>query len=361
VTGRERLEAVLRRQPADRLAWTAYVDRRTLEALPGKLRGASAIDFYDHIGCDIFLLNGYGASERLSSPAFEWASEVETRRQRHGDGHTSDWLTPWGALTAAYRRGHPIKYPVATLEDLRIYRRMWEGAGYRASDDRPVFERINAALGDRGIVTRFWGPSAIPRLLEQDVGVENFYYLLADHRGEMEELFALMHEREMEAFRALAAGPADVVILCENTSTHYISPEVYYKYNGPHVRDFVDAVHAAGKTAVIHMCGHVRNILDLIRETGLDGIHALTPPPTGDTPWELALDKLGEDLIVIGALEPTVIQLGSVADIGPALDRLLTPRLRRANLVLCAFGDGLPVPPERFRAVADWMERNGAA
>jgi hypothetical protein len=361
VTGRDRLEAVLRRRPVDRLAWTAYVGRHTLEALPGKLRGASEVDFYDHIGCDIFLLNGSGASERLSSPRFKWSPEVEVRRRAEGEGHSIDWVTPWGTLGAAYRRGHPVKYPVATPEDLRVYRRMWEGAGYRAADDRQVFERINAAIGDRGMVTRFWGPSTVPRLLEQDMGVENFYYLLADHRGEMEGLFALMHEREMEAFRLLAAGPADVVILCENTSTHYISPEVYYKYNGPHVRDFVEVVHAAGKTAIIHMCGHVRNILDLIRETGLDGVHALTPPPTGDTPWELALDKLGEDLILIGALEPTVFQLGSVKDIGPALDRFLTPRLRRANLIICAFADGTAVPPERFRAVAAWMEKNGAA
>jgi hypothetical protein len=29
---------------------------------------------------------------------------------------------------------------------------------------------------------------------------------------------------------------------------------------------------------------------------------ALTPPPTGDTPWELALDVIGENLIIIGIL-----------------------------------------------------------
>ncbi len=133
----------------------------------------------------------------------------------------------------------------------------------------------------------------------------------------------------------------------------------YCKYNGPHVRDFVDIVHAAGKTAIINICGHVRNILDQIRDTGLDGIHALTPPPTGDTPWELALNVIGEDLIIIGVLDPSIFISGPVEEIAAALDSLYTPRLRRANFILCPAADGICVPIERFQAVADWMDRSG--
>ena len=118
-------------------------------------------------------------------------------------------------------------------------------------------------------------------------------------------------------------------------------------------------VHAAGKTAIIHMCGHVKNILDQIKDTGLDGVHALTPPPTGDTPWELALDVIGEDFIVIRVLDPSIFLSSPVDQIAPALDELYTPRLRRANFILWPSADGIPVPLERFQAVADWMNRNG--
>ena len=37
------------------------------------------------------------------------------------------------------------------------------------------------------------------------------------------------------------------------------------------------------------------------------------------------------------------------------LDRLYTPRIRRANLVLCLPVDGLPTPLERFLTVGQWM------
>ena len=235
---------------------------------------------------------------------------------------------------------------------------MWEGARYVAHDDAPVLAALDGLLGDDGVVTRFWGPSTIPRLLENDMGAEQFYYLLADEPHEMTALIDLMHAREMDAFRILADGPCASVTLCENTSTYYIGPEVYRRFNMPHVRDFVATVHAAGKIALVHMCGHVLDLLPDILQTGLDGIHALTPPPTGNTPWETALDALGEDQVIFGALDPTIFCLGPVEEIAPALDRLYTPRLRRANFCLIAFADGIPVPLERFLAVQAWMEKN---
>ena len=359
MTGRERITAILNRQPVDRLAWTTLVDGHTLNALPAEMQGMSGIDFYRYIGCDIFLLNNWGVQPGFSSPAFVWPTDV-TVSSRQDDGKTIRELqTPEGTLTTIYRDGHPIKYPVTSIKEVKLYLQIWEGAQFVARDDSQAYDRINEILCEDGVTTRFWGPSTIPRLLENDMGTENFYYLLCDHPREMGALINIIHERELKAFEILAQGPYDVIILCENTSTFYISPEIYRKYNGPHVRDFVDIVHAAGKTAIIHMCGHVKNILDQIKDTGLDGIHGLTPPPTGDTPWELALDVLGEYQIIIGVLDPTIFLLGQIEEIASALDALYTPRLRRANFILWAAADGIPVPVERFQAVADWMNRNG--
>jgi len=134
---------------------------------------------------------------------------------------------------------------------------------------------------------------------------------------------------------------------------------VYRKFNGPHVRNFVDIMHGVGKRAVIHMCGHVRGLLADIKQTGLDGVHALTPPPTGDTPWELALDVLGDRSFIIGLLDPSVWCVGRIEAIGDVLDALYTQRLRRANFVLCLAADGIDVPYERLSAVKRWMARQG--
>ncbi len=358
MTGRERLNAVLHRRAADRPAWTTLVDGATLGGLPGALRGLNVLEFYRHVGCDVFNLNNWGLPHDFQSPRLEWAPEVSVTTRREGSVNVCEWRTPRGALTATtHANGHPLKYPVDSLEAVRICREMWEGARFAAADDRPAHAALDRLIGEDGIVTRFWGPSTIPRLLENDMGTLNFYYLLNDHPEDVTALIRVIHEKELQAFAALARGPCEAVILCENTSTYYISPDIYRRFNGPHVKDFVEAMHAAGKVALVHMCGHVLDLLPDIRRTGLDGIHALTPPPTGNTPWETALDALGDDTIIVGAFDPTVFIAGPLKNIAPALDSLYTPRLRRAHFVLCPFADGIPVPLERFQAVARWMER----
>jgi hypothetical protein len=355
MTGRERLSAILRREPTDRLSWSVLADDHTLSACPG----VSFLDFCRQLGCDVFSLNGWGTRHGFASPALEWGEGVEAQAWTEGDATTWELRLAEGVLQSVWRGSHPVKYYVETLDDLRLYRTLWEGARYVPQDDGAAFAALDAEIGEHGVITRFWGPSTIPRLLETDIGVQSFYYLLHDHPEEMEALIGLVHEREMEAFEALARGPWESATLVENTSTYYISPDIYRRYNGPHVRDFVEAMHGAGKVAIIHMCGHVRNLLDQIRDTGADGVHALTPPPTGDTPWELALDALGEETIILGTLDPTVWVLGPVEGIGPALDRLITPRVRRAPFSLLVASDGICVPVERFEAVARWMEARG--
>jgi hypothetical protein len=235
---------------------------------------------------------------------------------------------------------------------------MWETATYEAIDDNPAYRKLEDLLGDNGVATRFWGPSTIPRLLELDMGTENFYYLLHDHPADMDGLIRAIHRCQLGAFDIIASGPWSSANLGENTSTFYISPRVYEQYNMPHQRDFVSRVKAQGKVALLHMCGHVRALLPLIKETGCDGIHFLTPPPTGNTPWEEALDTIGDELIIIGALDPTVWIAGPVEGIAPALDLLITPRLRESHFVLHPCADGIPVPQERFEAVRAWVEQS---
>ena len=359
MTGRERLTAIMHREPIGQLSWTTLVDDATLDGLPASMEGMSGLDFYRHLGCDIFLLNGWRTGHGFASPTLDLGTDVESTSSREGRRVVQQLRSSDGVLTRILEKGHPVKYYVETLDDLQTYQRMWEHARYAEADDRPVHRTLNDLVGRDGIVTRFWGPSTVPRLLELDMGTMAFYYLLNDHPQEMDDLIGLMHEKELSAFEILSRCPCETVMLCENTSTFYISPDVYRRYNGPHVRDFVQTVKAAGKIPVIHMCGHIRNLLDDIKKTGLAGVHGLTPPTAGDTPWELALDVLGEDQIIVGVLDPYVFEAGPIEAIGDALDALYTPRLRRSHFVLWAGADGHRVPLERFEAVGRWMEQNG--
>jgi uroporphyrinogen-III decarboxylase len=137
-----------------------------------------------------------------------------------------------------------------------------------------------------------------------------------------------------------------------------ISPDLYRALSLPQIRDYVDVLHAQGKKAVLHMCGHIRELLEPIRETGLDGINAATPPPIGNTSCEDVLDFFGDDFLLFGGVfDPSVLHKADVssAELQDYLTRLYTPRLRKANLVLWLAVDGLTTPLQRFLAVGQWM------
>ncbi|HOJ30789.1 MAG TPA: uroporphyrinogen decarboxylase family protein [bacterium] len=358
MTSEDKLLSILNKKAPGSLSWTALVDDNTLNLLPDHLRANYGIDFYKHIGCDIILLNGWNTPFTFKSPQLKW-SDVRQENYQENQKTVKKWFSRYGNLTGIYGKGgHPVKYPVDSIEAVKIYTKMWEQACFIPHDDSQTYKILKKLVGNSGVITRFWGPSTIPRLLEMDMGTTNFYYLLHDYPDEMKNLINMIHNVEKQAFKILAQHPCQCIILVENTSTYYISPKIYEEFNMLHQYEFVKEVKKTGKTAILHMCGHVRNLLPLIKKTECDGIHALTPPPTGDTPWELALDVLGEDTIIISALDPSVFILSNIEEISVALDKIVTPRLRKANFVLGVFADGISVEPERFYAVAKWVEKN---
>ncbi|MBM4038475.1 MAG: hypothetical protein FJ290_08170, partial [Planctomycetes bacterium] len=345
MTGRQRLLAILSHRPPDRVAWTTLVDDRTRSAMPRRIREMPVLDFYRHIGCDILQFGNYGLPRDLCvpSPARLITPPIETQWRTEGDGLAiRTQKTPWGTLVATFRNGHPIKHPVETLADLRVLKNLWDGSHYEEarpppasssplphsssplplgegawpssplpraegawpSSPLPVGEgRVRAAIGDDGLYIPTLDPSPVQQLIEMDMGMASFYYMLQDHRDELEGLLDAMHACRMQEYEIVARrSPAPALMPVENTSTTLISPALYRRYSLPQLRDFCCACHRHGKKAILHMCGHLKALLPELAETGLDGMNALTPPPVGDLPFEQALDALGDRLIILGGI-----------------------------------------------------------
>jgi len=389
MTGRERLHAILNRQPTDRLSWTTLVDDVSRSVMPADVRRLAPIEFYRMIGCDIVQFGNYGLSDEDAVPqpsrltCSEMSREIEmetngmvTRRQITAEadvtfgmgGETAGGrvtlrrITPWGTLTTVLKNDHPVEYPVRSLADLRILRAIWEASDYmEQAGMEEKLTRLDRLIGDEGLYFPTLDPSPVQYLLEYEMGMANFYYLLDDHRREVEELLAVMHAKRLREYEILARrSPAEAVIPVENTSSTAISPALYRTYSLPQIRDYVDVLHARGKKAVLHMCGQLKALLPAIGETGLDGINAVTPPPVGTTFYEDVLDAYGDDFVLFGAiLDPTVFHRPNLRpdELHDFLDRLYTPRLRRAHMVLWLAVDGLATPLERFQAVNKWMAR----
>ncbi|MGO8704034.1 MAG: uroporphyrinogen decarboxylase family protein [Candidatus Brocadiia bacterium] len=366
MTGRERLHNILNRKPVDRLSWTTLVDGETMSVMPEPERSMMPLEFYRRIGCDVMQFGSYGLPGdcRVPLPARAVWPESDLARTEQSDGAVVVTnKTRWGTLVSASRNGHPIKPPVQTLDDLRVLRRLWEHMHYEeVPEHEERFRRAEALIGDRGMYLPTLDPSPVQQLIEMDMGAESFYYFLQDAPEEMEALLGVMHERRRQEYEIVARRtPAEAVIPVENTSSTLTSPAIYERYSLPQIRDYCDIMHRRGKKVVLHMCGLLRNLLPIVRRTGCDGYNATTPPTVGDTTFDAALHILGDDAVLFGGiLNPGVFQKPAVTakEMRAELDRLYTPRIRRANLLLWLAADGLATPLERFLWVAEWMGDN---
>lgn len=365
MTGRERLRAILRGEPPDRPCWTTLVDDVTRSVMPDDWRRLPLLDFYRRLGCDILQFGSYGLPPELQVPtalSYHCPKATVTHETQPDGTLVQTTRTPWGDLTATFRRGHPLKHPVETADDLRVFARLWERSVPTEADGVPeAYGRVDAALGDDGLYLPTMAPSPVQQLLQLDMGVVAFYRFLQDQRGELLALLDLMQQARCQEYEAMAAQcPAPALIAVENTSTRLLSPALYRELSLPQIRQYADICHRHGQRLVLHMCGHLRALLPILPETGADAINALTPPPVGDTTVEVALDALGDGFPQLGAvLQETAFQAPETTRerIWQALDELYTPRVRAAPLLLWAAADGLPTPIERFLAVQEWMAR----
>jgi hypothetical protein len=368
MTGRERLQNIINKKPVDRIAWSTLIDDRTRMNMSPDVQALSPFDFYRYIGCDHFTYGGYGFGDIAYKLPVRCVTPGITQDCETGPDNISRFTTksPFGSLTFAYGHGsHPVEYRIKTIGDLRIFKNIQKTIFYEPVVDgtNESWNRLNNALGDLGIYCEFMGTSPLQNLIEFETGMENFYYFLEDYPKEMEELFDIMHENLRQMYDIYAKhSPTEVVMPVENTSSMMISPELYRRYCVPQLRDYADILHRHEKKMILHMCGHLKNLLAYAKETNLDGINALTPPPIGDTPCELALDLFGDDFVLLGACFNGAVFHGpstTADDIHRELDRLYTPRIRKANMVLSLPADGLPTDVWRFLAVRDWMEKYG--
>ena len=366
MTGKERLNAILNGRKADRICWTTISDDVTRSKMPKALRECSIIDFYRHIGCDVLQFGNHGLaeSEKVTYPFSYVFNGMTKRTERMEDGSIREiQKTQKGELITILADGHPVKYAVETPEDLFLLLDIWSRADvHETVDYGPENYRVTEKIGDSGIFVPTLMPSPVQQLLEYDMGMLNFYYLYADYPDEVSKLISEMHRCRLKEYEYVARNmPFDIVIPIENTSTVMLSPDIYRKFSMAHMRDFTGIMHAYGKKSIIHMCGHVGNLLPEIKETGLDGIHALTEPPVGNCPFDKALDYLGDDLIIIGTLNSTIFQSDTATpeDIQKELSRLMSPRLKDARFVLWPVSDGLPTDLWRFEAVREWVVNDG--
>ncbi len=210
----------------------------------------------------------------------------ELRRRQQWDGISGTVFT----------REHLLKGP----ESFPAYRAMIEDETYL-----PDYERARRDIARSGLATVDVPATPLMHLLMWVMDVQPTLMAVMDYPEEMTELTAVMHEKNKEYYRVAAAGPGQILRPMEDTSAMLTGPAIYAEHCVGCLNDYAEIVHAAGKTFLPHMCGHLGGMLEVLAEVNLDGIEAITPPPLGNADLAEMRRHLG-DIWLIGGVAPSL-------------------------------------------------------
>lgn len=352
-----------------RQRWLAALRLEDVDHIPFWPKLDPAIERYSQIhgsGMDIAAMHEYIGSDRhegMDSCCRDKRKDTSAKVSETGKKRVTEYITPVGTLVSvdeydeASVSWHPVKAPVKTVEDVKIMTRWYKDceAGLDPEAKKNCEEILKKTDGGAVFATGI-GESPLMFFVEWTAGVEAAHYLLADHPGEVEELFFEIHRVLVKRAEIVAEHcPADMIYLTENTSTRLISPAQYEKYCFKHLWDYGAAFERHDRNMVLHMCGHLKDLLPLLAMTKARAFEAFTAPPLGDCTLGDGRAACPEKCLIGGTYamlwledEKTIIRF-----LEDELSKL--PHLR--GIVVTSGGVMPPMTsPEKIKKVANWVK-----
>jgi hypothetical protein len=89
----------------------------------------------------------------------------------------------------------------------------------------------------------------------------------------------------------------------------FLSRSMYQEFVLPYEGRVAEAVKALGVPVYTHTCGRIGDRLELLEQTGTDGVDTLDPPPLGDVDLAEAKERVGSRLFLKGNVDPVATVL----------------------------------------------------
>ena len=253
-----------------------------------------------------------GAASFLSAPFIKevLGNDVQKEVIERSNEVIERITTPYGILKSRqvynenaqtwYQHEYLIKGP----QDYKAFEYYYTSRQFIA--DNLGFRKTIEPILDYGIVALSVPPTPYMACIMFHMGTESTMYQLFDHKKEFLTLLEVMHNKDLEYCRLLLDAPIiDIIRPLEDTSSRLSSPNTFEQICKPYLKSYAELIHSRGHLFIPHMCGHLKDMLPTLKTLEIDGIEAVTPPPTGDCSAQMIRDRLGSDMIIIGGFDPT--------------------------------------------------------
>ena len=308
MTSRERMLTALANGRPDRLpcqvhGWMAYYLSHYLNNM----------DWYqanDKFGLDHAI---YVSPEYTYAPAAADGWQRTFRETPGAEPNTFDWeetiVTPKGRLHQAGSRNEFTTWNTELLIKTETDFELWNR--HCPLPEAADFKLIQAArdkLGDRGIVRCHpfsFGQGSPWQSFCTLVGTQEAIMLAMDNPGFVHQALQAILEKTLKVTELWQGIPADMIETGGGAGSNtVISPTMFEEFCLPYDQKQCRAFHDVGLKVVYHLCGGLMKMLDLVVQTGADGLETMTPPSMGgDCDLQEASRRVGAKLFFIGGFD----------------------------------------------------------
>ena len=296
---------VIRGRSGGKIIWQpriiAWYWNRALEkdGLPAPYTGMSVPDFFRKLGVSTRVYNGLECFV-----SHEDARVRVTKRELGGDDYEELIETPVGKQRRVWHKDPSnawpsrVKYEIASEEEMRIA--IWREERRTWTWDQARYEQLSEEWAGLGALTMHIPWTTVENLYVSTMGVEGGVYALADYPGTCEAYFEALNRNQEQLIEVINACPMEVINFGDNVHAGTLSPRLFEKYVLGVYQRRCELLHNGGKFCHAHWDGNVKPLLPYAKETGLDGIEAITPAPQGDVTLEEAKEALGDMFLLDG-------------------------------------------------------------
>lgn len=218
-------------------------------------------------------------------------------------------LGPLRQVVATSRVGHPnmtVEHYAKTPEDVdNLLALPYEPL----CPDVAPFVDLDRCVGDRGLVLIIIGSDPVGEVHEL-LGTETLAFWSVEHRDVLHRMLAEFLRRKLDLIRhfgqcrlgrkmPLWIGHVGAELVVPPLASPADFRDFVVRYDKP----LHDAIHAIGGFVHVHSHGRVNKVLEDFADMGADVLHPVEAPPLGDTPLAEAKRRVGDRLVIEGNVE----------------------------------------------------------
>lgn len=195
------------------------------------------------------------------------------------------------------------------------------------------------------------------------IGMENYMLNIYRDPEFIHRVAAIVNEYSLKKLELLVEMGLDVLIVEDDiaaTNNLLISPKHFKEFINPYNRKLVDRAHELGLKVVRHSDGNIWSIMDVLIETGYDGLNPLEPQAGMDL--KKVKDAYGDKICLLGNIDcKELLPSGTPQQVEDAVKYAIDVAAKGGGYILCDSNTLHPaVNPENCIAMFEATKRYGS-